>query len=216
MKIKTLFFLLLIIISCSKKENIQKSAAMISQQTQLTSEKEEISSLNDSVYYDLRKAEVMNENEILFNGKLNRFFDIKEFENVFGKPDSLILMSKEEPCSYIFENEDGSKDLDDKYIYKDCSRFENSKNKVAVDEFRFINNNFIIYKGIIMNANTTIEDLKKCFPYAIDNIGTLDVYGEGELEVIMLREETENYSDGHVKIFFKKGKLYFMHWWFPS
>lgn len=80
MKIKTLFFLLLIIISCSKKENIQKSAAIISQQTQLTSEKEEISSLNDSVYYDLRKAEVMNENEILFNGKLNRFLTSKNLK----------------------------------------------------------------------------------------------------------------------------------------
>ncbi|HSD13962.1 MAG TPA: hypothetical protein VLB74_04885 [Flavobacterium sp.] len=212
---KKIFFLLLIFAACSKKNTVQKPQKTDPKTTHLNSIKEEKLILDDSLYYDLQKAEVMDQNDILFNGKLTRYFNLKEFENVFGKPDSLILMSKEEPCNYEFENEDGSKDLEDKYIYKDGSRFENSKDKVAVDEFKFTDKNFINYRGIIMNAKTTKNDLKKYFPYAIENIGILDVYDEGPLEVITLREDAENNSEGHIMIFFKNDRLYLMHWWFP-
>lgn len=124
-------------------------------------------------------------------------------------------MSQETPCNYIFENEDGSKDVNDKYFYKEGSRFENSKEKVAVDEFRFSKNNFILYKGINLNSSTTLADLEILFPKAIKNIQTISVCDEGELQVIKLREDENNISDGHVKLFIKDGKLYYMHWWFP-
>ena len=88
----------------------------------------------------------MNEEDILFNGILKRYFTLNEFEKVFGEPDSTKLMLEEEPCSYIFENEDGSKDMEDKYLYKDGSRFENTKDKVAVDKFRFTESNFILFR----------------------------------------------------------------------
>ncbi len=202
-----LLVLLIVLTACQNS----KSDETNSKKADTISKKE----TKDSVEYDFQKAEVMLEKDILFNGKLTRFFDIKEFENVFGKPDSLVLMSKEEPCSYVFENSDGSKDENDKYIYKKGSRFENSKNQVAVDEFRFIDGNFIIYKGIKLSADTTIDDLKKLFPYAIENMNKIDVYNEGELDYINLREDAENISDGHINIFFKNGKLYFIHWWFP-
>ena len=157
----------------------------------------------------------MQESDILFNGKLTRYFSLDDFGKVFGKADSIKLMSEEAPCNYIFENEDGSKDMEDKYLYKNGSRFENTKNKVAVDEFRFTKNNFILFKGIKLNSSTTIKDLKKLFPNAIKDIGTMDVYGEGKLQEIELREDENNVSDGHLKIFIKNDKLYFMHWWFP-
>lgn len=159
--------------------------------------------------------EVMLETDILFNGKLNRYFSLNQFQKVFGKTDSIKLMSEEAPCTYIFENEDGSKDLDDKYLYKDGSRFENTKQKVAVDEFRFTKNNFILFKGKKLNSITTISELRILFPNATKNIGILDVDEEGELQVIQLREDGNNISDGHIKIFVKNGKLYFMHWWLP-
>lgn len=204
---RKLVFLFLIFAACKKQtstnNHLQKETSDLKKETK------------DSVEYDFQKAEVMLEQDILFNGKLTRFFDIKEFEKIFGKADSLVLMSKEEPCSYIFENSDGSKDENDKYIYKKGSRFENSKNQVAVDEFRFTDGNFIMYKGTKLSADTTIEDLKKLFPYAIQNMNKIDVYNEGELDYINLREDAENISDGHINIFFKNGKLYFMHWWFP-
>jgi hypothetical protein len=159
--------------------------------------------------------EVMKEEDILFNGKFKRYFSLTEFVNVFGKADSIKLMSELEPCSYIFENEDGSKDIDDKYLYKDGSRYENNKEKVAVDEFRFTKNNFITYRGKKLNSSTTINDLKKLFPNAIKNIKTIDVHGEGNLQVIQLREDENNVSDGHINMFMRSGKLYFIHWWFP-
>jgi len=170
---------------------------------------------SDSANFKDYQNEVMNEEAILFNGRLKRYFTLKEFENIFGKADSTKLMSEEEPCSYIFENEDGSKDMEDKYLYKHGSRFENTKEKVAVDKFRFTKNNFILFKGKKLNSSTSISDLKKLFPNAIKNIGTMDVYQEGKLQVIQLREDENNSSDGHLNIFIKSGKLYFMHWWFP-
>lgn len=158
----------------------------------------------------------MSEKDILFNGKLSRYFTVKEFEKTFGKPDSTKLLAEEEPCTFIFDTETQTDNMNDnKYFYKDGSRFENFKEKVAVDEFRFFKNNFILFKGKKLSALTTVIELQKIFPNAVKNIGTMDVYGEGNLQVIQLREDDNNVSDGHLNIFLKNGKLYFMHWWFP-
>lgn len=203
---KTFTFIILSLISLSCIEKVDTPIAKIN-----TSEIIDI----DTTQIPVGLNEVMLEKDILFNGKLNRFFTLREFENVFGKADSTILMSVEEPCSYIFDNKDGSKDMKDKYLYKDGSRFENSKKKVAVDDFRFENNNFITYKGRNLNASTTLNDLKEIFPNAVKAIGTMDVYGEGELQVIQLREDENNISDGHINVFIKNGKLFSIHWWFP-
>ena len=170
---------------------------------------------DDSPVINLYQNEVMKEEDILFNAKFKRYFTLTEFANVLGKADSIRLMSELEPCSYIFENEDGSKDKDDKYLYKNGSRYENNKEKVAVDEFRFTKNNFIVYKGKKLNSSTTINDLKKLFPNAIKKIKTIDVHGEGNLQVIQLREDEDNVSDGHINMFIKNGELYYIDWWFP-
>lgn len=155
------------------------------------------------------QRDVMQEADIRFNGKLKRFFTMTEFEKVFGKPDSIQLLKDEAPCITIFDTEAP----DDKYLYKSGSRFETSKNKVAVDEFWFRDGNFITYKGIRIDANTTMNDIKQLFPTAVS--GRLGMDKEGKLWVIQLREDHEGISDGHIKIFFKDGKISFMHWWLP-
>ncbi|MFB9079637.1 hypothetical protein ACFFLS_07095 [Flavobacterium procerum] len=211
---KKLILLSIIVCSFSCHNNTTKTVEKSDQpkETETISENQPKS---DSIVVKDSKNEVMKEEDILFNGKLKRYFTLKEFENALGKTDSIKLMSEEEPCSYIFENEDGSKNLEDKYLYKDGSRFENTEDKVAVDEFRFTKNNFILFKGKKLDGNSTIAVLQKLFPNAIKNMGNLDVYGEGTLQVIQLREDENNISDGHVKVFIKNGKLYYMHWWFP-
>jgi hypothetical protein len=72
-----------------------------------------------------------------------------------------------------------------------------------------------LFKGNKLNSNTSLSDLQKLFPKAIKTIETLDVYKEEKLQVIQLREDENNISEGHINIFFKNGKLYFIHWWFP-
>ncbi|MDR6786629.1 hypothetical protein ABIE26_005185 [Pedobacter africanus] len=155
------------------------------------------------------QRDVMQEADIRFNGKLKRFFTMAEFEKVFGKPDSIQFLKDETPCVTIFDTEAS----DDKYLYKDGSRFETSKDSVAVDEFRFQDGNFITYKGIRIDANTTMNDIKQLFPTAVS--GRLGMDKEGKLWVIQLREDSEGISDGHIKIFFRDGKVSFMHWWLP-
>ena len=200
-------------ISCNKNDSKTVEKLNGSEKIDKTGNDNKIK--DDSPEIKIDQNEVMKEEDILFNGKFKRYFSLTEFVNVLGKADSIKLMSELEPCSYIFENEDGSKDIDDKYLYKDGSRYENNKEKVAVDEFRFTKNNFITYRGKKLNSSTTINDLKKLFPNAIKNIKTIDVHGEGNLQVIQLREDENNVSDGHINMFMRSGKLYFIHWWFP-
>lgn len=208
MKKLTIISIVILLFSCTAKNNKRSD--------RFNKLKDTISNnYTDSISNSFNQNEVMLETDIFFKGKLNRYFTLNEFQKVFGKTDSIKLMSQETPCNYIFENEDGSKDVNDRYFYKEGSRFENSKEKVAVDEFRFSKNNFILYKGINLNSSTTLADLEILFPKAIKNIQTIVVFDEGELQVIKLREDENNISDGHLKLFIKDGKLYFMHWWFP-
>lgn len=213
MKISAIISIVIILFSCNDKstKSVEKYEKLKDRSKTISTNKIK----TDSTKIGVLQNEVMLETDIFFKGKLNRYFTLNEFQKVFGKTDSVKLMSEETTCNYIFENEDGSKDVNDKYFYKEGSRFENSKEKVAVDIFRFSKNNFILYKGINLNSSTTLADLEILFPKAIKNIQTISVFDEGELQVIKLREDENNISDGHVKLFIKDGKLYFMHWWFP-
>ncbi|WP_144062794.1 hypothetical protein [Sphingobacterium paucimobilis] len=154
-------------------------------------------------------SDVMLEKDIRFNGKVGRYFTLTEFKDNFGKPDSVKWLKDEAPCFTIFDTEAP----DDTYIYKDGSRFETSKDSVAVDEFWFKNGNFITYKGVKIDASTTMDEIQRLFPTAVK--GRLGLDKEGTLWVIKLREDDTGMSDGHIKLFFKNDMVYFMHWWFP-
>lgn len=222
MKFSPTILFLLILISCNDKKtnSVEKTKSSVEKKVSLeTNDVSDFSIVElDSTKVTDGQNEVMSEDEVLFNGKLKRYFTIKEFEKVFGKSDSLKQLAKEEPCTFIFDTElkdDGSNMDDFLYYYKEGSRFENYKEKMAVDEFRFTKTNFILFKGVKLNSSTTVNDLKNLFPNAMNEIGTMDVYNEGKLQVIQLREDENNVSDGHINIFIKNGKLYYMHWWFP-
>lgn len=159
--------------------------------------------------------EAMLIKDISFNGQLKRLFSLNDFERVFGKPDSTKLMIDEEPCAYVFENADGSKDQTDRYLYKNGSRFENSGTKVALDEFRFSREYYLLYKGKRIDSKSKLADIEKLFPNAVRNKMVINVQHEGELDYIELREDLTGISDGHIRLFFKADKVYFMHWWFP-
>lgn len=159
--------------------------------------------------------EVMDEKDILLNGRLKRYFTLNEFKSILGEPDSIQLLSNVEPCTNIFQEADGSVNPEAKYLYKNGSRFECSRGKVAIDEIRFEKGDFLIFHKHKLSKNTTIADLRIIFPNAVKNLDAMDVAGEGKLQVLQLREDDDNVSDGHINLFIKNGKLYFMHWWFP-
>lgn len=159
--------------------------------------------------------EVMDAEEIRLNGKLKRYFSIQQFTSVLGKADSSKLLRDEEPCSPIFQEPDGSVDPEAKYLYKNGSRYESSQGKVAIDEIRFGHGDFIEFHKNILNSSTTMNELRRLFPNAAKQIRVVDVAGEGKLEVIELREDKNNVSDGHINVFIKDGKLYSLQWWFP-
>ncbi|MFD0793648.1 hypothetical protein ACFQZX_08465 [Mucilaginibacter litoreus] len=168
-----------------------------------------------SIHGTNNAIEVMAEKDILLNGRLKRYFTLNEFKSVLGEPDSSKLLSDIEPCTNIFQGADGSVDPEAKYLYKNGSRFECSQDKIAIDEIRFTNGDFLVFHRYKLNKNTTLADLRRIFPNAVKNIGTMNVADEGTLQVLKLREDDDNVSDGHVNLFIKNGKLYFIHWWFP-
>lgn len=153
------------------------------------------------------KTEMFEEKEVLFNGKLKRFFKYRDFEKVFQKSDSIITADKMQPCTTIFD-----KEQEPQFIYKDSSLFEWSKNKVAVSSFRFVKGNFIQYKNQTLNVFTTKQDISVLFPYASKYIYTVENEGE-TLEIVELKEG--ELSDGMVRLYFKNNTLYSLTWWFP-
>lgn len=159
--------------------------------------------------------EVLNEKDILFNGKLKRYFSLSEFHSMLGKPDSIRLLIDEEPCTNIFQEADGSIDPQARYLFKNGTRFENLGDKVAIDEIKFSDGDFIVFRNRRLNKHTTLDDLKDLFPNAVKKIRAIEVPGDGKLPAIQLREDSHNTSDGHINIFIKKGKLYALQWWFP-
>ncbi|WP_106914977.1 hypothetical protein [Chryseobacterium aurantiacum] len=216
MKYLSTILVVILFQSCNQKKESKKDP-VIQSEIQKTEVKTDSAIQNISKATEIKKDtldEVMLEQDIMFNGKLKRFFSLNDFGKVFGKADSTRLLSEEQPCTYIFETPENN-GMNDKYLYKNGSRFENSGQKVAVEEFKFINGNYILYKGIKIDSKSTINDLKRIFPNAIRNIGNLDVYGEGTLQAIRLREDKEGISDGHINIFFKNNRIYSLHWWFP-
>lgn len=213
MRYFSIVFVVILLQACNKKKD---EKIIVSPKTELKESKgKEDSTVHQSnqISEELNDGQddVMLAEDIRFNGKTERIFDLKDFEKVFGKADSIKMMADEEPCSYIFD--EGT--LEDKYLYKNGSCFENSKEKVGVNEFRFLHGNYILYKGKKIDAKTTLDDIRKIFPNSVRNIEKLERPGEGVLPVIRLREDKEGISDGHINIYFKNNLIHSIWWWFP-
>lgn len=217
MKYLSVVLTIILFQSCNQKKETEKDLTPQKEIQENKIQKDSVFQNSDQTADRKRDTlnEVMLEDDIRFNGKLKRYFTLADFEKNFGKADSTRLLSEEEPCTSIFESSEEENSMNDKYLYKSGSRLENSGRKVAVDEFRFVKGNYILYKGIKIDEESTVNDIQKIFPNAIRNIGVLEVYGEGKLQLITLREDKEGISDGHINIFFKNNKIYYMHWWFP-
>lgn len=63
------------------------------------------------------RIEILDADLLLFNGKVKRFFSLKDFKKNFGKADSTKLMNHTERCPYVFQNIDPAKNLEDKFLY---------------------------------------------------------------------------------------------------
>ncbi|MDN3691783.1 hypothetical protein QWZ06_05715 [Chryseobacterium tructae] len=213
MKYYSIVLFVILMQACDKKK---ENKSIVPSKTELKESKGKADSMvnhTNQISETIKEGQddVMLAEDIRFNGKVKRIFDLNDFEKVFGKADSTKLMADEQPCAYIFE--DGT--INDQYLYKNGSCFENSEKKVGVNEFRFLNGNFILYKGIRIDAKTTMEDIKKIFPNSVRNIDHLERFGQGELPVIRLREDQDGISDGHINMYFKNKNIYSISWWFP-
>ncbi|UIR56819.1 hypothetical protein LZQ00_03135 [Sphingobacterium sp. SRCM116780] len=159
---------------------------------------------------------------IAFSGKLGWVFSKSEFDAVFGPTiDSSISVFDDPPCNGgAFGEPNVPTDSLDHwkknclYLYQNESKFEQRFDSVAVENFRFSGTSFIRYKGHILNKETTVDDFAKLFPHVPIDLSDMDVYQEGTLQVLNIPTGMP-LDDGHIKIFFKNGHLYMMHYWSP-
>lgn len=156
--------------------------------------------------------EVMKESEILFNGKLGKYFSYSDFKKHFGLPDSIVKLIDRDPCTYIFQSEK-SPTKDNEFLYKDGSTFERYKQEIGIEEFCFRKSNFITYQGIRVDSSTTLDEMEKLFPIAVKNISPSPYFDQPDVQVVKLQEEF--LSDGFIEFYFKNKRAYSINWWFP-
>jgi hypothetical protein len=222
-KIQFFYFLFVVLAACKNEGNKDRNYKIEMRENKHVYAKKEsgkpsIDSVIETAPPDERQQnsiEILDADLMLFNGKVKRFFSLKDFKKNFGEADSTKRMKHKERCAYVFQNIDPTQNLQDKFLYKDGSRFENSKEKVAIDEFRFTKNNFILYKGITFNSSTTIAQLQKIFPNAVENMSIMSVYGEGELQMFQLREGIMNFTMGTSIFFLKTADCFLCNGGFP-
>lgn len=139
--------------------------------------------------------EVFQTDHALLNNKLHLNTNLRQFEILWGKPDSIITPDYNEICAAGFEE-------DFQYLFKDGSAFEIFKDSILFGEILFEGNNFITYSGVTLNKHTTLSDIKHLFPQAVKQAGY-----EGTPEAIKLRDTANKDSDSSILLFFREGKL---------
>ncbi|MFM1998455.1 MAG: hypothetical protein RL204_402 [Bacteroidota bacterium] len=156
--------------------------------------------------------EVMKQSEILFNGKLSKYFSYSDFKKHFGLADSTKKLIDVDPCTYIFQSEEQPTN-DNQFLYKDGSTFESYKQEIGIEVFCFRKSNFITYQGIRIDSTTTLDEMEKLFPVAVKNILPSPYSDQPHMQFIQLNEEFP--SDGLIEFYFKNKRAYSIHWWFP-
>ena len=156
--------------------------------------------------------EVMKQSEILFNGKLGKYFSYSDFKKHFGLADSTKKLIDVEPCTYIFQSEEQPTN-DNQFLFKDGSTFERYKQEIGIEEFCFRNSNFMTYKGLRIDSTTTLDEMEKLFPIAVKNILPSPYSDQPDMQRIKLQEEFP--SDGFIEFYFKNKRAYSINWWFP-
>lgn len=139
--------------------------------------------------------EVFQIEHALLNNKLHLNTNLRQFEALWGKPDSIITPNYNEICAAGFEE-------DFQYLFKDGSTFEIFKDSILLGEIFFTGNNFITYKGVTLNRHTTLADIIRLFPHAVKQAEY-----EGTPEEIKLRDTANKDSDSSILLFFREGKL---------
>lgn len=179
-------------------------------------------SSNEPKEVSWKDIEVMDSKDIKYQGKLPLVFSVSDFVQCFGEKDSTQSVFIDPPCNdgYFWYKFDGSQTREEvekinQYWFKDGSKYQRYADSVVIENFKFSPKNFITYRGKRFDSNTTLQDLQKIFPNAVKSMGTIPVYEEGDLVLIILKEEPNGVSDGHLRLFLKNGKLYMMHHWVP-
>jgi hypothetical protein len=155
-------------------------------------------------------VEAMSEKDIMLNGQHHRALSLSDYKRIYKKPERRIRVTTEEACTSNFEDNPNSE-----FYFNKGIKFEVSKNKVIVDEFKFTQGNYIIFKQQRLSKNTTLEVVSKIFPHAFSKLKKFNTPENGVMKCIALEETPNHSSDGKVLLFFKKNKLYMLQWWFP-
>ncbi|WP_187262695.1 hypothetical protein [Pontibacter beigongshangensis] len=155
-------------------------------------------------------TEYLDWRSLRINGKYPLVTTVKNMDGLLGKPDSVNTIDWNETCSSDFRNESSKLAYYSAYLFE---LFDDSLDFQSVD-FRKNKNVFLQSNDLKLNAATTLEEIKKRFPNAAQNMEKVNVDEVGEVETISL-PPSRDYSDGQWLLMFQEGKLIRIDDWFP-
>lgn len=155
-------------------------------------------------------AEYLDWRSLRINGKYALVTTVNNMDSLLGKPDSIHAIDWNETCSSDFRSESS------KLAYYGAYHFElfgDSLDFQSVD-FRKNKDVFLQSNDLKLSSTTTLEEIKKRFPNAAQNMENMNVDEIGEVETISL-PPSKTLSDGQWLLMFQEGKLVRIDDWFP-
>lgn len=100
-----------------------------------------------------------------------------------------------------------------KFLFKNGSKFENFKQDVVIDSFKFsAPDQFFKYNNLKFDSTTTLEGLKKIFPKSFKNLDYTFLDNKSLKTISLQLKDT---PEEKLLLFFDNDKLYMIQWWQP-
>jgi hypothetical protein len=154
-------------------------------------------------------TEYIDFNEIKIQGELELISKASSLRKLLGEPDSVINSSLIDPCVFYYNK-------NFRYAYYQKSVVELYDDTAVLTSINFQNKASIelITPMIALNSNTTLLEVEKLFPIAVENKSEREVKGIGRTICIQL-DTSKVRRDDRWLLFFINGKLIRIDYWMP-
>lgn len=155
--------------------------------------------------------EYLDWSSILINDNLPLTASVKSIEGLLGKADSVVSIDWSSTCSSGYRSDES------KNAYFGGVEFEQFRDSLDFMQVNFSQDHSVFLQSgdLRLDHATTLEDVKKHFPNAVQNIGKGDYIIDGkETDAINLPPSKE-LSDRHWILMFQDGKLIRIDFWTP-
>jgi len=155
--------------------------------------------------------EYLDWGSIRLNGKIPLVTSVKSVEELLGKADSVVSLDWNETCLSIYRSQD-SKDA-----YFGGVQFEQFGDSLSFKLVNFSKDHRVFLQSgeLKLNHATTLEEIKRHFPKAVNDIREGFYLIDGKDTDAVNLPPSKALADGHWILMFQEGKLIRIDYWFP-